>query len=85
MRKKPRASAAAAAKAIAESQPSMYDSDLENDENAALVGSAVEAWSARRVERQGRIEEWFDADEKVRAPLAGLAAGLCKVLTSPSL
>jgi hypothetical protein len=63
----------------------MYDSDLENDENAALVGAAVEAWSARRVERQGRIEEWFDADEKVRASLAGLAAGLCKALTSSSL
>ena len=43
----------------------MYDSDLENDENVALVGSAVASWTARRVERQGRIKEWFDADEKV--------------------
>lgn len=56
----------------------MYDSDLENDENAALVGSAIEAWTARRVERQSRIEEWYNADEKVRpSPPHNVSSALC--------
>lgn len=64
------------AKALAESQPSMYDSDLENDENAALVGGVLEAWAARRVHRQAQIEEWWEADEKVRPLQPCLARAL---------